>query len=189
MSFTGLEYDMSEYRQTIKESTGTGLYQMSTPLKYNVNASNTDVESELFGLPRPAAKCPTKKYYPGRFEGPVVSQFPTDVAQFGRDDLCGELTRISNPVSTVRGMGVNWFGYPLDPPQDHAIEPFDLPENDKRNAKDNHRPCVVEPDEGLDLLPPPVPENVEQPEYVFEPVATLPWVQVSEPPREFTYVL
>lgn len=189
MSFTGLEYDMCEYRQTLKESAGRGLYYMSTPLKYNVNADNTDVESELFGLPRPAAKCPSKRYIPGRYENSAAKQFPTDVKQFGRDELCSEVTRISNPVSTLRGMGVNWFGHPLEPPQDHAIEPFDRPADEKRNAKDNHRPCIAEPYAADAVFPPPAPEHVEQPEYVFVPVPTIPFVQVAQPPREFRFVL
>ena len=112
-----------------------------------------------------------------------------DALMLGHDHLYPEDTRVSNPPLNVRGMTVNWFGHPLEPPQDHAIAPFDWPTSDARNAKDNHRPCVAEPIDPAAVLPPPAPENVPIPEFVFAPVPTIPHVQVAQPPREFKFIL
>lgn len=192
MSFTGLDYDVGAYRQTLRESTGVGLYRTATPLpqaQNRVNAAHTDVESELFGLPRPATECPTKKYRPGDYDASRAPSLPVGAIQMRHQVLYPEDTRVSNPPGNVRGMGVNRFGHPLEPPQDHALEPFAWPTSDTRNAKDNHRPCVANPMDAASVLPPPAPENVPMPEFVFPPVPTLPHVQVAQPPREFKYIL
>ena len=192
MSFTGLDYDMGAYRQTLRESIGVGGYRAQTPLPHaaaRVGASQTDVESELFGLPRPLTECPSKKFAPGRFDASRAPPLPVDTIQMGRGALYPEDTRVSNPPTNVRGMGVNRFGHPLEPPQDHAIEPFSWPTSDTRNAKDNHRPCVADPFDPRAVLPPPAPEKVPTPEFVFTPVPTIPHVQVAQPPKEFRYIL
>ena len=192
MSFTGLDYDVGAYRQTLRESTGVGGYRTQTPLPLpgaRVGATQTDVESELFGLPRPASECPSAKYVPGRFDASRAPALPVDALQMRRGVLYPEDTRVSNPPSNVRGMGVNRFGHPLEPPQDHALEPFAWPTSDTRNAKDNHRPCVADPIDPRAALPPPAPEQVPLPDFVFTPVPTIPHVQVAQPPKEFRYVL
>lgn len=193
MSFTGLDYDMGAYRQSLRESIGVGFYRTQTPLPSGdvsrVGPSHTDVESELLGLPRPASECPGGKYSPGSFNAAGTPPLPIGAIQMEHGVLYPEDTRLSNPPSNVRGMGVNRFGHPLEPPQAHALEPFEWPTSDARNAKDNHRPCVTEPVDPRAALPPPAPENVPTPEFVFTPVPTIPHVQVAQPPREFRYIL
>lgn len=192
MSFTGLDYDMGAYRQTLRESVGIGSYRAQTPLPHEsarVGASQTDIESELFGLPRPASECPSKKFTPGKFDASHAPPLPVNTIQMNHNVLYPEDTRVSNPPSNVRGMGVNRFGHPLESPQDHALEPFAWPTSDTRNAKDNHRPCVSDPFDIKAVLPPPAPENVPIPDFVFTPVPTIPHVQVAQPPKEFKYIL
>ena len=192
MSFTRLDYDMGAYRQALRESSGVGLYRSSTPLPHEaarVAASHTDVESELFGLPRPNSECPSKSYLPGRYDASRSPPLPVDTLQLRRSVLYPEDTRVSNPPGNVRGMAANRFGHPLEQPQDHALEPFGWPTSDARNAKDNHRPLVTQPLDVTPVLPPPAPEEVPQPDYVFTPVPTIPHVQVAQPPREFKYIM
>nr|WRJ69701.1 hypothetical protein TetV2_00252 [Oceanusvirus sp.] len=191
MSFTGLDYDVGAYRQTLRESTGVGSYFIDTPLPHNsgrIDAKHTDVESELQGLPRRLSECPSKNYLPGKYDTSSVPRIPGNI-HLRRDHLYPEDTRVSNPPSTMRGAGVNRFGHPLEPPQEHALEPFAWPTSDTRNAKDNHRPYVAEMVDVRDALPPAAPENVPQPEWVFDPVPTIPHVVVSQPPKEFRYIL
>lgn len=192
MSFTRLDYDVGAYRQSLRESTGVGLYRTATPLpqaQSRVGAAHTDVESELLGLPRPATECPTEKYMPGGYDASAAPPLPVGAIQMRHQVLYPEDTRVSNPPGNVRGTGVNRFGHPLEAPQDHALEPFGRPTSDTRNAKDNHRPCVASPVDAAAALPPPAPENVPMPEFVFPPVPNIPHVQVAQPPREFRYVM
>ena len=192
MSFTGLGYDVGAYRQALRESTGVGMYRTGTPLPHDghrVGATHTDVESELFGITRAASECPKNKYFPGAFDASKSPALPADALMLGHDRLYPEDTRVSNPPLNVRGMTVNRFGHPLEQPQDHAIAPFDWPTSDARNAKDNHRPCIASPIDPAAVWPPPAAENVPIPEFVFTPVATIPHVQVAQPPREFKFIL
>ena len=191
MSFTRLEYDPVSYRQDLRESTSVGAYRIDTPLPHSkgrVGSSHTDIESELYGLPRPLSRDPAGQHVPGAFSTNGIPKIPDNI-HLRRDALYPEDTRISNPPHTLRGNGVNRFGHPLEPPQAHALEPFAWPESDKRTAKDNHRPLITDPVDVTAALPPPAPEQVEQPQWVFDPVPTIPHVVVSQPPREFKYIL
>ncbi|AUF82247.1 hypothetical protein TetV_155 [Tetraselmis virus 1] len=191
MSFSRLDYDPGAYRQSLRESMGVGAYMIDTPLPYSkarVGASQTDVESELQGLPRPLTEVPSKKFIPGRYDTSHIPPLPDNI-HLRRDLLYPEETRISNPPSTLRGTGINRFGHPLEAPQDHALEPFEWPTSDARNAKDNHRPCITDPIDIKQSLPPPVPEHVPQPNYVFDPVPNIPHIVVAQPPKEFRYIL
>eukprot|EP00873_Tetraselmis_striata_P033768 jgi/Tetstr1/454032/TSEL_040951.t1 len=192
MSFTGLDYDVGAYRQSLRESAGVGMYKTSTPLPHSearVGAPQTDVESELFGLPRRMSASPADSYLPGSFDTARAPPLPVQTIQMRHGVLYPEDTRASNPPGNVRGMGVNRFGHPLEPPQDHALEPFGWPTSDTRAAKDNHRPCVTHPMDDAALLPPPAPENIPLPNFSFHPVPTIPHVQLAQPPREFRYIL
>lgn len=191
MSFAGLDYDHDAYRQAIRESTGVGAYYLETPLSHpqgRICAAHTDVESELQGLPRRLSQAPAKQFLPGSFDASRAPALPQN-AHLGRDHLYPEDTRVSNPPCTMRGTGVNRFGHPIEAPQDHAIEPFEWPGSDRRDAKDAHRPFAAQPVDVTSALPPPAPEKVPQEEWKFDPVPTIPHVVVSEPPKTFTYIL
>lgn len=187
MSFSGLHYDTGAYRQTIKESVGVGMYSIQTPLPHEsgrLGGSHTRVESELFGLGRPLSECPSDNKVPPVKDAPLLP----DNINHHRGHLYPEDTRISNAPGNVRGMGVNRFGYPLESPQEHAISPHGIPVNDTLAAKDSHRPCVGNPIDVRDSLPPPTIDNVPMPEYKFVPVPDIPYVQPTQPPREFKYL-
>jgi hypothetical protein len=191
MSFTGLDYDVGAYRQSLRASTGPGFYRNTTPLPMadeRVGAGHTDVESELFNLPRKLSDDPRDQYVPGRFNTPVPTHAKTE-ERYGR--LFPDDTRLTNPAWTLRGTGVNRFGHPLEQPQDHALEPFQWPDSDTRNAKDNHRPLVRPPMAVDPSLPPPPPSHdmPEQEFYFGDLPPLLPQVVPQQPPKEFRYIL
>lgn len=191
MSFTNLEYDVGAYRQSLRESLAVGSYMTRSLLpdeSGRMGVRHTEVESELFGLSRPASEDPAVKYGPGEYDTSHAPRVPESTVVVPHGVLYPEDTRISNPPGNVKEMGFNRFGHPMEQPQDHAVEPFGYPTSDTRNAKDNHMPLLSYPMDVTPLLPPPAPDNITN-EFVFTPVPDLPHVQVAQPPKEFRYIL
>lgn len=87
MSFNRLTYDNCAYSTTVKESVSSldynlfkGKYENCEQCKAGDNTnvlpfeSRADVESELFGLPRPGSKCPGNQYDPSKpFKNPAFT--------------------------------------------------------------------------------------------------------------------
>ena len=190
MSYSRLVYDPDAYEQILFQSTSVGKYSGMTPLPYpvgRVDERHTDTESELMGLDRKISKDMKSQYSPDSVD---PSRFPKLRANFDvyRDALFPEVTRISNPPQNVRGMGVNRFEWLPERFQDKAIEPMQWPPaNDTMNAKDTHRTAAPSPIDVRASLPPPAPERVAQPKYVFPPVPTLPMIMNTHPPQNVFY--
>lgn len=84
MSFNRLNFDNCQYKQTLAESAGPGMYQINTPAvsckpcfpsdvhvrpqygssRINTQRSLIDVDSELLNITRPESKCPARKFVP-----------------------------------------------------------------------------------------------------------------------------
>lgn len=84
MSFNRLPYDNCSYNQVLKETTGPGFYQLTTPpnmcepchpkdprvrlqttgVSLNKNTHLTDIDSELVGITRNLSDCPDRRYLP-----------------------------------------------------------------------------------------------------------------------------
>lgn len=159
MSLTSLGYDACNYRQTLRETMGPGMYFLGTPIPLRdacdgPDGLRTDAGSELLGLPRRQSRCSDDKYGGGG-SGALHCSAPSPLAQRDRH-IASEDTRVSNPPSTLRGNGINRWTPLCEQPQAHAIEPFShVPYNDKRGAKDGHTPCDISPLDEAGILPPP----------------------------------
>jgi hypothetical protein len=181
MALTGLGYDSCTYRQVLQETMAPGMYYLGTPLPLRDACDGpagrrTDADSELRGLPRQQTRC-SEKQYSGGGPGGLHCGLPAPLAQLDRRMLV-EDTRVSNPPSTMRGAGVNRWTPLCEQPQDHAIEPFSLTD-DRRQAKDNYRPCGTAPMDTADIMPRrlgPDEDGPTQPEAVesFPAVPMLP---------------
>ena len=84
MSFNRLPYDNCSYEQVLRETTGPGFYQLTTPpnscqpchpkdprvrlqsggVSLNKNTHLIDVNSELIGISRNLSSCPKRRYLP-----------------------------------------------------------------------------------------------------------------------------
>ena len=84
MSFNRLPYDNCSYKQVLRETTGPGFYNLTTPpnscepchpkdprvrlqslgVSLNKNTHLIDIDSELIGISRNSSKCPERKYLP-----------------------------------------------------------------------------------------------------------------------------
>jgi hypothetical protein len=167
MSFSRLNYDDCTYKHTVRESIGPGDYVLGTPRvdcdgcffpSPNVIMNHfggavcgkdlIDVDSELMGIRRKASNCPSDKFLP--------TDKPMCTPQFNKEchELTSEETRMSNPACTLRGTGWNRWEWLCKNPQDKALMPFDFLINNRLVVKDNHRPCVVDPMDQSEGLPP-----------------------------------
>lgn len=122
-----------------------------------------DVGSDLLGITRKASKCASDQYAPGKVgEGgqyapgkgaAVVCQ----AAGKGIGPECAaqtEPTRYSNPVCTLKDMSNNRWEWLCWNPQDRAIIPFNWNVSNRNVIKDNHAPCIPQPIDQTDMLPP-----------------------------------
>lgn len=168
MSFNRLNYDQCTYKHNLRQSIGTGDYQLNTPRiectgcfpqdpkltigKYGASLCGdkplVDVDSELKIITRKASNCPTQKYLPQPtpFCNTVNLQDCRSVPQ--------EDTRLSNPPCTMRGTGWNRWEWLCQNPQDKVFVPFDFNVSNRLIVKDNHRPCIPKPVDQSMVLPP-----------------------------------
>jgi hypothetical protein len=65
-----------------------------------------------------------------------------------------EDTRLSNPPCTLKETGINRWEWICYDPQERAIEEFDrIPVNYRMVAKDNHVPCIDQPQDQSVFFP------------------------------------
>ena len=171
MSFNRLPYDTCSYEHNITESTGPGVYQLTTPPNtYKVCHSNDprirlqtngvsvnkaedliDIDSELIGISRNNTSCPTKKFVPNYVDNCQPNSkvcIDKEKTKIEFDDCFTrtEDTRLSNPACNLRGTGWNRWEWLALNPQDGVLQPFTHPPIQYRIvAKDNHRPCIPTP--------------------------------------------
>jgi len=162
MSFNRLKYDNCEVKKYNQESTGPGNYLYDTPIMCDncfndnprvINQKNgvslnsnfdwrfysgpVDLESELFNIKRAASKCPENKNSLEKSDSNLVN-FPN--CYFPTED-----TRLSNPVTNLRGTGWNRFDPICHDPQEQITFPGEFNTSTRLVVRDNHRPNVVEP--------------------------------------------
>ena len=174
MAHNRLRDDVDEYRQALLQGTGPSRYVLNKPMDVRRAGARVtadprvstqglpvslcgmplvDVDSELLGITRRYAKCDAAKYDPRR------DKLKCD-AMPSRDDgaaseLDSEDCRLSNPPCTLRGTGINRFEWLCRDPQERALVPFGIPSEDRRVAKDNHRPLIENPIHDRSLPPEP----------------------------------
>lgn len=172
----------------------------SSGVSVSKNTALIDIDSELIGITRNLTTCPSRQYMPdanasfhcGAQTGKVRNGCrPTDklcvnnsdVLHFEDNGLISYDTRLSNPASTLRGTGWNrWAWLPFDP-QDRILHEFDYQINTKILSKDNHRPCIPNPQDQFKVYP--TPSNIPLNETIapVQEVPTLPpsvtWQQQS----------
>jgi hypothetical protein len=167
MSFNRLNYDNDTYKHILRESIGPGDYLIGTPRVdcdgcffpspdirmdgYGAGVCEKeliDVDSELMGITRKQTNCPANKFVPPSKEF-CNMKMPNDCYGLTTED-----TKLSNPPCTLRGTGWNRWEWLCQNPQDKALIPFDWNVNNRLVVKDNHRPCVPNPLDQRDSLPP-----------------------------------
>lgn len=167
MSFNRLNYDGCTYKHILRESIGPGEYYLGTPRvdcngcffpspdvilnRYGAAVCDKnliDVDSEMLGITRKISNCPMDKFIPSDKDFCKVNKL-RDCYGLTRED-----TKISNPPCTLRGTGWNRWEWLCQNPQDNALIPFDWNINNRLVVKDNHRPCVQDPLDQIDSLPP-----------------------------------
>ena len=173
---TRLSQDSCSYNEKLKRTIGPGLYQLNTPyndctfcpktllddpsLRYQAYGPNTctmkdsvDDSSELLGLNRKKTKANSEEYIPGTYK----SNGLCNVGSTKNARECfvpREDTRLSNPVSSLKGTGINRWEWLCYDPQERALEDFDrIPVNYRMVAKDNHVPIIDKPMDQSQLLP------------------------------------
>jgi hypothetical protein len=128
-----------------------------------------DVESDLKLLNYPATRDPNQQFTPtcpkcGKCNegypcgGGVVADCcncQEELYHLPMCDMSTEYTRISNPICTSRGVGVNRFQPLCLNPQDENrwLHPSEVGINYRNVVKDNHVPCVPRPIDPTPLLP------------------------------------
>ena len=173
MSSSRLKFDDCTYKHILRESVAPGDYAVSMPrvdcqncyfpspdVRIDHYGAGTckeliDVDSELMGITRRATSCPMGKYLPKPGEFCEM--------KLGKDcmGMTAEETRLSNPPCTLRGTGWNRWEWLCQDPQDKVLIPFDYMVNNRLLAKDNHRPCVQDPQDQRRSLPPPSNDSFE----------------------------
>ena len=195
MSFTRLYYDDCNYKKNLKEWTQPGNYVFEKPVMcepcypytpsirlqrkgnstINPYLMDTDLESELRNITRPATKCPSVLYNPVCHDcecerGEICGQGVTHCNRTSRSgERCDsiedqltewpdcfippESTRLSNPPCTLRGTGWNRWEWLCQNPQDRIEIPFDFNINNRIISKDNHRPLIPNPIDQTQVLP------------------------------------
>lgn len=172
MSWNRMNEDSCEVWTQMRQTVGPGAYALSRPLRCDPpfvadpqlssqgaqvsickDRPLVDVDSELLGITRKAAKCPQAHYVAG--SGACgLKHARTDVGLSSAFDP--ESTRDSNPGCTLRGTGWNRWEWLCEDPQRFAQIPFETDVNYRTVVKDNHRPLIprllADPS-----LPPPAP--------------------------------
>tara|TARA_B100000401_G_scaffold392869_1_gene300404 strand:+ start:6129 stop:6746 length:618 start_codon:yes stop_codon:yes gene_type:complete len=164
MSFSRLNYDSCAYDKAIKQSTAVGDYMTKAPknetkcffdtpyMRLDKSQVSTckdtpmiDIDSELLGLKRTAAKCQESKM-------PACVMDNLRPCREGNKFMSAEDTKLSNPPCTLRGTGWNRWEWLCKDPQETAEIPFQTLISDKTLAKDNHRPLVPKPHDATNEL-------------------------------------
>lgn len=191
MSFNRLNYDDDAYKQVLRETIGPGDYLLNTPrvdcegcffpspdVRMSAYGGSVcdenviDVDSELMGITRKASHCSANQFLPD--SKPFCNmKMPRDCYTLTRED-----TKLSNPPCTLRGRGWNRWEWLCKDPQDKALIPFDWNINNRLVVKDNHRPCVQDPTDQSDSLP---PEDNNMIVYDWSSKYTTPFVDVVSP--------
>ena len=173
MSFNRLNYDDCTYKHLLRESIGPGDYLLNTPRTdcdgcffpspdvimngYGAGVCEKeaiDVDSELIGITRKSTNCPAGKFIPS--SKPFCNmKMPKDCTTLTRED-----TKLSNPPCTLRGTGWNRWEWLCQNPQDKALMPFDWNISNRLVVKDNHRPCVPQPLDQRESLPPSTNDKI-----------------------------
>ena len=130
--------------------------------KFGVSIDKTqpliDIDSELMGLNRQHTKVWDEKYQPCcksecNESGYPCGQGVIDSCRSKNENLTHfpdcrsftDYTRLSQPICTMRGLGINrWEWLCLDP-QERVLIPFDHNINNRIVVKDNHRPLIPTP--------------------------------------------
>ena len=128
-----------------------------------------DVESDLFRLQYKNTKDPNAKFNPNCPEsedcvegypcgGGVVAGCENRQEKLFHLPMCGpftDYTRISNPICTARGIGINRFQPLCLNPQDENrwLHPSEVGISYRNVVKDNHVPCVPKLVDPTPLLP------------------------------------
>jgi len=128
-----------------------------------------DVESELLRLNIRASKDPDQDYKPTCPQcgdcmdgypcgGGVVAGCQKCQEALYHLPLCGpftDATRISNPICTARGVGINRFQVLCLNPQDESrwLHPSEVGISYRNVVKDNHVPCIPKMIDPTPLLP------------------------------------
>lgn len=175
MSATSLQQDSCTYQEKIRRSTGPGTYMINTPandcypcaqdvsgdpyLRFQHWGPNTcapgfavDDGSELLGLNYKSSKCSTDAYTPGKYPASGKCVVPGANKPARECAPPTEDTRLSNPPCTLRGTGWNRWEWLCWNPQDRAIVPFEYNVNYRLLAKDNHVPCIPDPDAATNVV-------------------------------------
>lgn len=168
MASASLQQDSCTYQEKLRRSIGPGMYMLNTPANdcticaQDVSAdpylrfqswgpgtcapgSAVDDGSELLGLNYKASKCSADAYLPGKYsdKGACAVQGakrnPRDCAPPTED------TRLSNPPCTLKCTGWNRWEWLCWDPQERAIMPFEWNVSYRIVAKDNHVPCIPNP--------------------------------------------
>ena len=169
MSSASLDQDPCSYQEKLKRSIGPGMYMLGTPANdcdlcghdipndphlrwqnwgpgFCEPGTTVDTGSELLGLNYKNTKCSTKQYLPGSYKPKPNSVCAAPGKQGVR--ACAkptESTRLSNPPCTLRGTGWNRWEWLCWDPQDNAVVPFDYLVSNRILIKDNHVPCLPDP--------------------------------------------
>lgn len=173
MSFSRLNYDDDTYKHMLRESIGPGDYMINRPRadcegcfvpSPDVRMSGfgagvcgkeiIDVDSELMGITRKSTNCPAGKYVP-ESQPFCEMKMPKDCYGLTRED-----TKLSNPPCTLRGTGWNRWEWLCKNPQDKALMPFDFNISNRLVVKDNHRPCIPDPIDQSESLPPEANDKI-----------------------------
>ncbi len=161
MSFNRLRSDKEAYEHTLRESTGTGAYQLGRP---NAACSaclqtdpsmhafgnvdfEVDVSSDLLGITRASTKAPGAQYIPSSKEPSAGVPAPCAMPHHPED------TRLSNPPITLRSTGWNRFEPLCRDPQANAIPQFDMNVCNRIIAEGNHRAYLEQPIDQSAALP------------------------------------
>ena len=172
---TRLNYDSCSYKEKLRRTVGPGLYQLDVPnndcndcyrdipadptLRYQQYGHNTcsmkeaiDDSNELLGLNYKNTKCNDKEYMPGKYNKTgcnIKGDTGARQCMIPRED-----TRLSNPPCTLKETGINRWEWICYDPQERAIEEFDrIPVNYRMVAKDNHVPCIDQPQDQSVFFP------------------------------------
>ena len=203
MSFTNLKYDTPAYEHDLRESVGMLDYKLNTPqqceecfpsdpnvtiqragVSVDANRSMIDIDSDLSGLTRKATNDPAQKFLPDLNsnglkykEGPKIHFDDCNLPKV-------ENTFLSNPSSNLRGTGWNRWESLCHDPQANLEHPFEWNTNSNLLARDNHRPCLHEPNDSNGLFPSrksdPVEEPIQKVDYVPTEPVSVQWRKLSE---------
>lgn len=126
-------------------------------VSYDSRIPMIDTESELFNITRVLSKDPKFKYHPKCIDlingnpkcQPNLYHFPID------RNFSYQSTRLVDPPSTLREIGVNRFQPLCMNPQDPCRweHPGEIGINYRLVAKDNHVPCLPHPIDQTPILP------------------------------------